>query len=262
MIINKIKNRLMQEKIKYEQQKENRIAKKLILYKQRPIYHIHIRKTAGTTINFAFLSNSGSVDTNDFYESIAQKSNHRQIKNGKVFVGWNVRLINEGNYSYAFSHTPLHKLNLQSDMFVFTCLRDPVKRVVSHYKMLRYYKKENINHPCMKIEGNWLGNSFEDFCENLPKEHLMNQLYMFSSEFDIQESFEKLMSLNKIIFTENLIDGLKELEVLTNWKLPISNQKKYDYEELIPSSQLDMLRNKLMPEYELIEMLKKEHNKV
>ena len=153
MIIKKIKNRLRHEKIKYEQQKEDRVVKKLILQqKQKPIYHVHIRKTAGTTINFAFLSNSGSVNTDSFYESIAQKSNHRQIKNKKVFVGWNVQLINKGNYSYAFSHTPLHKLNLQPDTFVFTCLRDPVKRVVSHYNMLKYFQKENINHPCMKVE--------------------------------------------------------------------------------------------------------------
>ena len=113
----------------------------------------------------------------------------------------------------------------------------------------------------MKVEEEWLGNSFEDFCKNLPNQYLMNQLYMFSSKFDIQESFERLMSISKIIFTENLNDGLKELEVLTNWKLPISNEKKYGYKEEIPFSQLDMLRNKLNPEYSLIEMIKKEHNK-
>ena len=224
--------------------------------KQVPIYHVHIRKTAGTTVNFAFLSNANAANTEVFYESIAQDANHRRIKNNKVFVGWNSKLINEGYFSYAFSHIPLHQLNLPANTFTFTCLRDPVKRVVSHYNMLKHYQVNNIDHACMKTEGNWLGNSFEDFILNLPQKHLLNQLYMFSEQFDVLEAKERLLSLNKIIYTENIAEGLNELEAMTGWQLPVSNQKKYEHKEDIKAEQLSKLKDMLALEYELMETIK------
>ncbi len=257
MIIDKIKNRLKFEKSKFFDQKGNEVASRLIQNQEQPIYHVHIRKNSGTTINFAFLSNANLLPVEDFYESIAKKPNHRLIRNNKVFVGWNVNLINEGNFSYAFSHTPLHQLNLDPNIFVFTCLRDPAKRVISHYNMLRYYKINNINHPCMKIEGKWLGKNFDDFIVKLPKKHLLNQLFMFSNDFNIQEAIERLKKLDKIIYTETLNHGLKDLENLTGWKLPISNQKKYGFKKELTSNQLLQLWKKLIPEYELIEKIKK-----
>jgi hypothetical protein len=262
MIIDKIKKKLRYEINKYFDQKEDKVSSKIIQNQQQPIYHVHIRKTAGTTINFAFLTNANHQNVEKFYESIAKKSNCRIIKNDKVFVGWNVDLINKGDFSYAFSHTPFHQLNLQPNTFVFTCLRDPVKRVISHYNMLRYFQLNNINHPCMETEGKWLGNNFDEFIINLPKEHLLNQLFMFSKDFDTQEALERLKTLDSIIYTETLNDGLKHLELLIGWSLPISNQKKYGFKEALTSNQISKLKEKLNPEYELIEMIKKEHNKV
>lgn len=248
-----IKNQVKHEFNKFYYFNENKITVNLTKDK-RPIYHVHIRKTGGTTINFAFLSNADS-DTESFYQSIAGKQNHRQIKDDKVYVGWNIELINEGNYSYAFSHTPLHQLNLPSNAFVFTCMRDPAKRVISHYNNLRYYQVNNINHPCMKVEGKWLGSSFSDFLRALPKEHLMNQLYMFSKDFNISEAYERLDKLDQIIFTETLDDGLKELELKTEWDLPIFNKKSFGFKENINQNELDQLREKLSLEYELFDKI-------
>ncbi|MBL4663623.1 MAG: sulfotransferase family 2 domain-containing protein [Flavobacteriaceae bacterium] len=226
MIFKRILHKINNEKAKLLQVKEENLVRKIVQKQSQPIYHIHIRKTAGTTINFAFLSNAGVSNTEQFYESIAHKPNHRQIKSSKIFVGWNVKLIEQGEYSFAFSHTPRHQLNLKPEVFTFTCLRDPVKRVVSHYNMLKYYQLNNIDHPIMKVEGKWLGKSFDDFMVRMPKEHLLNQLYMFSSSCDLNEATDSLLSLNKIIYTENLKVGLDELEIKTGWQLPISNQKK------------------------------------
>ncbi len=256
--INKIKHLLRHWTTEIFGLKENKVIQKILQNNPQPIYHLHIRKTAGTTINFAFLSNANSQNTQEFFSSIVNKFNHRQIRNNKIFIGWNTHLINKGHFSYAFSHEPFHKLNLPSKVFIFTCLRDPVKRVLSHYNMLKYFQINDINHPCMKIEGKWLGHSFDDFLSNLPKEHLLNQVYMFSSTFDTQEAREKLLSLNKIIYTENIEEGLKDLELMTNWKLPISNQNKFNYKEELSSSQINRLRDKLIPEYELLASIKKQ----
>lgn len=260
MLINKILNKVIREKQKFILSKEDKVVREILENGLRPIYHVHIRKTAGTTINSAFLSNANLPDTDEFYDSIARKSNHRQIAGSKVFVGWNRGLIKEGLFSYAFSHTPLHLLDLPPNVFKFTCLRDPVKRVVSHYNMLMYFKRSNINHPCMKIEGEWLGGSFTDFVSNLPAEHLLNQVYMFSNSFDVHEAGERVLSLDAVIYTEQLSEGLKKLESLTSWKLPISNKKNYGHKEVIGAGELDKLREKLSPEYDLLKMVKKYNN--
>lgn len=257
MILKNILRKINSEKEKRHQAKESKLVRKIVLKQRRPIYHIHIRKTAGTTINFAFLSNSGESDVEKFYESIAHKSNHRKIKNFKIFVGWNIRLIEEGKYSFAFSHTPRHELKLKPEVFTFTCLRDPAKRVISHYKMLRYFQVNNIDHPCMMVEGKWLGESFDDFMSRLPKKYLLNQLYMFSKDFDVSQAFDSIGRVDKVIFTENLEEGLKELETLTGWRLPISNQKKYNFEEEISDTQILKLKTLLEMEYKLLSMLKK-----
>jgi hypothetical protein len=257
--LKKIKNRISIEKNKIQIDAENKAVKKIMDEKSsQRIYHYHIRKTAGTTINFAFLNNAEEGSSNSFYDKLVEKPNHRLISpNKKIFVGWNVRLINEGNYFYAFSHNPIHKLKVPADVFTITCLRDPLKRVVSHYNMLKHYEKENIDHPCMKTEGLWLGNSFDHFIDHIPQINLLNQIYMFSESFDLQQAFDNISRCSFIMFTETLEADMKRLEGILNLDLPVFNEKKYDYKEIIPQQSLDKLREKLEPEYKFMEMVMK-----
>lgn len=254
-MIKKIIKKVSHQGHKLFNQKEEKTARQLIVG-QRPIYHVHIRKTAGTSINFAFLSNGATDNVEDLYESLAKTPTQRVISNSKVFVGWNAELLNEGNYSYGFSHDALHKLNIPDHVFKFTCLRDPVKRIVSHYNMLKHFQKNQINHPCMKIEGKWLGNSIIDFVKNAPKYHVSNQLHMFSASFNVNEAAKELSKLDAIIYTEELHTGLKHLEQLTNWKLPISNQKTYNHKEKIDEGDLLQLKEILSDEYTLLDKIK------
>ncbi len=238
--------------------KENQQAKYLFQQQSTPpIYHHHIRKTGGTSINFAFLSNAAIPTVDDFYQQLANKKNNRLIANERVFVGWNKRLIEGGKYFYAFSHMPAHALHLPKNTFTFTCLRDPVRRVISHYKMLRYYQENNIAHPCMRVEGMWLGNSLDDFLKNIPKKHLMNQLYMFSKNYNVEEAEERIRACSYYFFTENMEQGIAHLSARLNLELPLSHQKKYDIELNINDSQLARLKEKLALEYHLLERLKK-----
>jgi hypothetical protein len=262
-MIRKVVKRAKREWVNVRNREENKKVKDIISKNtnSQPIYHIHIRKTGGKSINFAFLSNSKTNDTALFYKQLIRKPNNRVIANNKVFVGWNKKLIKRGLYSYAFSHEPFHELNLPSHVFTFTCLRDPAKRVISHYNMLKYYQKNNIRHFCMKEEGPWLGNSFEDFLDNIPRKHLCNQLYMFSKRFNVEEAFENIMSCNYFFFTENLTEGLKTLEQKTGWELPVFYKNKLKHKEEITDKQLEILKEKLQDEYELINRLKKEQKK-
>lgn len=155
----------------------------------------------------------------------------------------------------------LHYINLIY-LQIFLSLRvDPVKRVISHYNMLRYFEKNKIKHPCMLTEGKWLGDSFAEFVTNLPYEHLINQVYMFSKKFSIQEASERLLSLDAILYTKRLNEGLGKLSSSTGWDLPVSNQKSYGFKEEINSNDINLVKERLILEYDLLDIIKKEQNK-
>ena len=226
------------------------------LLEGQPIYHVHIRKTAGTSINLSFFNNYTEEDPNSFYQRLVAKNNSRLIKNNKVIVGWNQSFVNRGKFNYAFSHIPFHQLNLKPHIFKFTCLRDPIKRFLSHYNMLMYYQHHEPNHKILKGEGHWLGNSFGDFLKNIPMHHIKNQLHMFSSQLDRAEAFDNIMQLDHIMFTENFADDLKTLEKKLNLQLPVLRSKSYGYKADIPESSLSRLREILDDEYLLLEKIR------
>jgi len=220
------------------------------------IYLIHIRKTGGTSINNMFLSLGDKNDPASFYQDLAGKSDHRLIRNGKVFVGWNKRYINKGKYFYAFSHIPLHHLKLPEGTFTVTCFRDPAKRVISHYRMLNEFSKKEIEHPCMKLEGKWLGSSFDDFLDRIPKEHLLNQLYMFSGSFDVNRAFERIMNVSHHFFTEDFAKGIQGLNEKLGLNLDSIHIRKTEWNCKITQHNLDRLREMINEEYLLLDMVR------
>ena len=126
------------------------------------VYFVHIRKTGGTSLNHMFLS-MDSCASGSLYNMV---SIHFKAEcNGRKYAGWDKDVIAVGDYYYGFSHHPIYTLQIPHPTFVFTCFRDPVKRVLSLYNMLRSMKEENSSHPGMKEQGPWLGNSFSDFLE-------------------------------------------------------------------------------------------------
>ena len=107
---------------------ETRIIRDLIGDVEKPIYHFHVRKTAGTSLNFAFLSNGGN--SQDLFQKLLKKWNKRIVEQDKIFVGWNTCLLNKGQFHFAFSHTPHHQIKIPKHAYTFTCLRDPVERII------------------------------------------------------------------------------------------------------------------------------------
>jgi len=219
------------------------------------IYLVHIRKTGGTTLNNLFLS-LGQKDYQGLYEELGRVPMHRLIRNGKIFVGWSQALINAGHYYYAFSHIPYHKLKLPDGTFTIICFRDPVRRVISHYNMLMEYSRNNIHHPCMVVEGEWLGNSFLDFVARIPKEHLLNQLYMLSEKFDIEEALGRVREITHVMFTEDYEPGLTGLNRKAGLSLKPMHIRKARYQADISCEALEYLRRKLVKEYQFLERVK------
>jgi hypothetical protein len=172
--------------------------------KYNRIYHVHIRKCAGTSVNKAFIEALGGGEST--YESLAATFSNRLVIKGMPIVGWDLPLINKSAYFYAFSHLPTRHLRLSNDTFSFTFLRDPIQRVLSHYKMLQDMKEANSDHPALKAEGDLASGDFNHFLKNIERPHLENQLFMFSEKFDIDEALDRLASLSYVGLIENYFE--------------------------------------------------------
>jgi len=238
-----------------EEGRYRKIASNYDLNGYKRIYFVHIRKTGGTSLNHMFLSLSGE-DPGSLYAQLAKAPGYRICANGLIYVGWNVRHINRGNYFYGFSHTPLHKLDLPKATFTVSCFRDPVERVISHFNMLMYFRANNIDHPCMEIEGKWLGEGFDNFLDRIPREHLLNQLYMFSSSFDINEAARKAQELSHYFFIDTLDKGIYQLNQKVGLRLEPIHIRKSRYHAPISEGNLSRLRNMLDDEYRFLDRIR------
>ena len=221
------------------------------------IYHFHVRKTGGTSINNAFLS-LGNIDGNEFRREHNAKKIKRSLSQDRVYVSWDRYLINQGNYFYGWSHYPKHELSVPDSTFSFAVFRDPVDRVISHYGMIKHFSDNNIDHPCMKIEKLWLsrGGGVVDFVLQMPKEHRLNQLFMFSKSFDINEAIDNINSLSAYYFTENLEDAFSDLSSKLGVALPYLHSRKGLYSASTDENIRNNLKELLGDEYLLFTQLR------
>lgn len=214
------------------------------------IYHIHLRKTGGTSLNHIFLG-VGASDPDAAYRELGARPSHCCEWTGYRYVGWNPDLIMEGDYFFAFSHTPVWRLRLPAKTFTLTCFRDPVNRVLSHYWMLRNYVEESIDHPCLATEGRWLGHSFDDFLDRIPVEHLKAQLWTFSASCDVAEAIDRVGNVSHVMFTEAFATGVERLERQLGMSLPHQHRRISRRGEVSPES-LVRVRDTLADEYKFL----------
>jgi len=238
-----------------EDRKCQKIANYNVAGKYKRVYLYHIRKTGGTSLNNMFLSLAD--DDKNLYKKLNRSLSQRFISNGFVIQGWNPLLIERGHFFYGFSHLPSHQLNLKSDTFTITCLRDPYKRIVSLYNMLIDQVENDPLHPGLKSQKQWLGNSFSDFIDRVPKYELLNQLYMFSENYDIDEAVKKIKSLGFYFFTESFDSDIIQINKILDLSLkPIHVRKASTAISLnITPDENKRLNKMLAPEIELLEKL-------
>lgn len=169
--------------------KENRASGDIMFQR---IYHNHIRKCGGTSINKALIQSIGGNDNT--YGELAKRKFHKMNLQLGSCVGWNTQAINRGSFFFAFSHEPLHRLTLDDSTFTFCFLRDPVERVLSHYNMLKDLINVGGTHASLKNEKKFAFGDFDQFLNNIPREHLESQLFNFSSSYNEDEAIYNLRS--------------------------------------------------------------------
>lgn len=220
------------------------------------IYHVHIRKCAGTSLNKCFIKGLGGAEAD--YGHLAHKLNHRLALPRGPVVGWNVDLINKGAFFYAFSHQPYHQLRLPPNTFTFTFLRDPVGRIISHYTMLKDMLASGTGHPALMEEGGWAQGDFDDFLSNMPRLHLENQLYMFDENFDVGAAIGRLKTIS-------YVGDVSQIESIFIPKMAKEFALNLDYQplrksktEFSPSeAQLNKLKSRISSEIEFYETASK-----
>jgi Sulfotransferase family len=235
----------------------NRKYAALIFKKNKPylngydrIYHVHIRKSAGTSINSAFWDLGGLN-----LKGVKRKS--LLIKGKFIFVRNNEHLIEEGNYFYANSHIPYWNIKLPKDTFKFCMLRDPYKRLLSLYRYLNWIKELNPKNALREEpyynsvfkQTQWLGDSFNEFLDNLPINHLQNQLYIFSKNGDIVEALSNIEKLDAIYNQEDFDNAIKDLSLVIGQNLSIKRERTFSRKfEFFPSKEEEKKARKMLLE--------------
>jgi hypothetical protein len=231
----------------------------------RRIYHSHIKKCAGTSLNKLIIGMQCEQDPilrDRCYEGVCGND---MVQIGDwVFTSHRPYQMATQKYTYAFSHYPYWELRDDfrisfDETFVFTTFRDPVERVISHYKMVKQRKENDSKHASMKVEGKWLGDndSLMEFVHNLPKKDLMAQIYCYSRNYNIDEALENIKEVNFTVRVEDLTSGgYDELKrVMPALKFPnqhLRKSKEYKFDQ----KDVEYIKEMLQVEYDLLDQIK------
>ena len=191
------------------------------------IYHIHIQKTGGTSINLALLEqfSGGLLSGKESYSHLMKKTSIRPAKIRST--AFSKALLNLGFYNFGFSHTPFYKLKFPKRTYTFTVLRDPYQRIYSRFKHLKKdVKTNNINsYAEKKGEYNNLS-SFEEYLDSLNSEDIIMQLSMFSKNKSVLEGIENLKKVSFVSNNENLVNLAYEIESTLGINIKISHSRR------------------------------------
>ncbi|HEX6688968.1 MAG TPA: sulfotransferase family 2 domain-containing protein [Solirubrobacterales bacterium] len=219
------------------------------------VYHHHVRKTAGTSLNAAFWGLAG-LNLPAMFNSSAT------TRNGLKFVRSDSKLISEGDYFFANSHTPAYRLQLPPHTFTVTILRDPAARVISYYRQFLWARANptarDVEPAVDKLQllAKHMGNGFQDFLRQLPPQLLLTQVFMFSERMDPVEAAENALACSAVCFTETFSEDLKMLATTLELELEEKHERRHDEKVVLDEEELDHLREVLKPEYAMFERVR------
>ncbi|MDF1823589.1 MAG: sulfotransferase family 2 domain-containing protein [Verrucomicrobiales bacterium] len=209
--------------------------------KRLKIYHIHVQKTGGSTVNhqFAYLAferniiskyETGELKVSglDFSSPNWRESTEARkvvlLANrlpGRVFEGNKFRFVSgpgvrdsvpSGNFDFAFSHIPFYELKLPPNAFSFSVFRNPVERLCSRYRMLVELNRTGLlNHYGGNKNRGVLESGFEAWVSTTSRDELNHHLHMFSRHGEVEEAIDLASKVDEILWTETLDSELPAL---------------------------------------------------
>lgn len=218
------------------------------------IYMYHVRKTAGTSIAFAFMRLAGAdphaIEHRLSHFAFAQSHGYRYVANDPT-------LICDGSYFFAYGHAPVYAINPpEVGTFKFTVLRDPVDRIVSLYRYLARPEADKSFSLKAPIEQRrWAMGGFDRFLDRIPPYHLTNQLYMFSKSASVNEAVDCLNRLNIILRTERLNGDLNRLQEALNLRFLLGRERPSIRSFTPTDAQRDRLYGLLNLEFEMLRQI-------
>ena len=263
--------------------------------KSRRIYHFHVRKTAGSSLNAAFWALGGPA-----VQSVERAGGETATGNGLTFTEDRDR-IEAGDFFFANSHRPAQRLTLPPDTFTVTILRDPISRVISYYRYAIWarsdpdadsqepfaprvregswfldggldYLRTQLKPERVRVDGGIRTLGFRQFAARLgrlrrtgtiadliarmPPRRLCDQLYMFSQELDPKAAAERALACDAVLFTESFGDDLRRLGSELGLELGEQSRKRFGEEVEISDEQRQILGRRLSREYEMIERVR------
>ena len=192
------------------------------------IYHIHIRKSAGTSVNSAFW-NLGNLTL----RKIGKEP--MTLTKKYSYVSFSKELIEAGDYLYASAHFAQWELNLKPNTFTFTVLREPYSRLVSLYKYYTWVDQVDeklgynldTSYYVLKSQHYLLGKSFKDFVDVLSDKYLVNQLYTFSKSLSVDDAIENISKVDRIYFQDQFNYAIRDLECVFGFELNVKNERNF-----------------------------------
>lgn len=221
----------------------------------RRVFHHHVRKTAGTSLNAAFWALAG-------LDLAALGRRQKARGRGLTVVRHDLARIAHGEWFYANAHAPAHAVALPPDTFTVTILRDPVARVRSLYRYLLWARDEpragelDPYYTSLQEEAVWLGGGFGEFLERTPPEHLLRQLWMFSPTGAVDEAAERLAGVDAVLFTEDFAAGLSALGQRLGLSLAARRERAFGADVTLTPAEMALARERLAPEIVLIERMR------
>lgn len=237
---------------------------------RRRIFLAHVQKTAGTAINNAFLNFGMPVPRywdSEFVEDIRNEKDpppyaqiviaedHILERDGIIYRGWAADL-SQSEFFYAFSHLSLDDVVLPNNAIVFTVLRNPVERVVSHYSELEGWYVDGLAYN-YTVDGSywksWMADGFAGYLESIPQTELMNHLHVYGGLREPQLAMDRLGEMEFVLFNDQLDRGFPRFceRLGLRLELPRIRVQKRRYSP--GAGDLELLCEKIAPEIEFYE---------
>lgn len=222
----------------------------------RRVYLHHIRKTGGTSVTNAFLSLTGE-DPLEIERRLAA-TRPRGVRAGDIVVAaHDHRLLETGWFTYGWSHFPSWSLRLRKRTYTLTVLRDPVARVMSLFRYLAdptsdegHAFKAAASERALAAEG------FDAFIAQSERHELLNQLWMFSPAYNLQEAADQISRCSLVFFLEEIEQGMAALSSVIGRSLPVKRERRSVLAFSPSDAQHERLRQILQPEFDLLELVR------